>query len=847
MKKVTGYCIIICTILLNTVGVASDTVQNADNHVWQQSPATAADNERKESPFEKLKERVAVIIEVEDDAEKTAELIKSEYPTVDIVSTYTILFQALAIEGPPDKIKQITQENFTRGTHPVVTYTVPNELLKIKPLETSTFSHKTAVKSNTNIVDLDKTAQAPRTGATDANKAAQTPSTSAVDANKAAQTPSTSAVDANKTAQAPSGHTPNINITAQKPGVNRTNIIDHARYYIPAQLNDTNYTGKNVKIGVIDTGIDITHPDLQKNYKGGYDVVDLDDEPNETKEGEGIPTSHGTHVAGIIAADGKLQGVAPDAEIYAYRALGPGGVGTSIHVIAAIEEAIKDGVDIINLSLGNTINGPDYPTSKAVNETVTTHDVAVVVANGNAGPKDWTVGAPATALHALSVGAYEPETTAPYLYDRATDKEIALSQPTFAKKWDLTRDYTIVDATETDNVRGTIALLPLNEQLTEKRLEKTIQNGAVALIIAGTITNNEEQIALLENFNIPVPVAFISERDKRWLKKQINAEPKYFDTKQKPSGDTIAPFSSRGPVAVNWTLKPDIIAPGVQVASTIPNGYAAFNGTSMAAPHISGAIAILKEAHPTWSNEQIIGALKTTTKRLQRRDQSNIPPSTQGTGLVQINEAINTKTILHDTQLTFGKYDEHITTKEETMTIENMSNERQTYSFHIPKKTKGLTWHVPQTVTVDPGERKEIPVTLKVNTLLAKQGVREGWLTLERNDGQTYEIPYMFIAQTAAYPKLMGFTFRLHDYDEKLYQYEMYVAEDVKSLEVQLYDEQSLVYKGKLTEWKNLEQGLHKGEIRKDAITQRGHFYALIIVQLENGDYINYDTNITLK
>src|SRR5690625_4957435 len=81
------------------------------------------------------------------------------------------------------------------------------------------------------------------------------------------------------------------------------------------------YTGKNVKVGVIDTGIDYTHPDLEANYHGGFDVVDFDDDPMETTAKQGIPTLHGTHVAGIIGANGTIQGIAPDVETYGYRAL----------------------------------------------------------------------------------------------------------------------------------------------------------------------------------------------------------------------------------------------------------------------------------------------------------------------------------------------------------------------------------------------------------------------------------------------------------------------------------------------------------------------------------------------
>src|SRR5690625_1638621 len=194
---------------------------------------------------------------------------------------------------------------------------------------------------------------------------------------------------------------------------------------IPSSLNTTTFTGKGIKVGVVDTGIDYNHPDLMANYAGGYDLVDLDDDPMETEPSEGIPTLHGTHVAGIIGANGELQGVAPDAEIYAYRALGRGGMGTSIQVIAAMEQAVKDGVDVMNLSLGNAGNGPYYPTSIAVNRADEL-GVAVVIANGNNGPDNWTVGSPATATKAISVGAIQSPQQIPYLQAPLKDEKIPL-------------------------------------------------------------------------------------------------------------------------------------------------------------------------------------------------------------------------------------------------------------------------------------------------------------------------------------------------------------------------------------------------------------------------------------
>ncbi|MCM2535726.1 S8 family serine peptidase [Neobacillus pocheonensis] len=85
-------------------------------------------------------------------------------------------------------------------------------------------------------------------------------------------------------------------------------------------------TGKGVTVGVIDTGVDYTHPDLRRNYAGGRDLVDGDRDPMETRA-SGKATLHGTHVAGIIAGNGKIQGVAPEARIIAYRALGRAAAG----------------------------------------------------------------------------------------------------------------------------------------------------------------------------------------------------------------------------------------------------------------------------------------------------------------------------------------------------------------------------------------------------------------------------------------------------------------------------------------------------------------------------------------
>lgn len=216
----------------------------------------------------------------------------------------------------------------------------------------------------------------------------------------------------------------------------------------------SSYTGKGVKVGVIDTGVDYTHPDLRKNYIGGFDTVDFDNDPMETK-GEGA-TAHGSHVAGVIAADGKMKGIAPDARIYAYRALGPGGVGSSVQVIAALEEAVKEGMDVINLSLGNDVNGPDWPTTHAVNKAVELGTV-VVVAAGNSGPDAWTVGSPATSSEAITVGASALSMKIPVLKVPGVRAKVPLQLFAGSKQWQLSRKYPVVYAGKGRDISETCA------------------------------------------------------------------------------------------------------------------------------------------------------------------------------------------------------------------------------------------------------------------------------------------------------------------------------------------------------------------------------------------------------
>jgi subtilisin family serine protease len=170
--------------------------------------------------------------------------------------------------------------------------------------------------------------------------------------------------------------------------------------------------GEGIRVGVIDTGIDYMHPALGGGFgtgrkvASGWDFVNDDADPRDD-------FGHGTHVAGIIAADSEeLRGVAPAVTLFAYKVLNAQGRGMDSDVLAAIERSIdpnqdgnpSDHLDVINISLGGPGTGDDL-TSRAADNAAAA-GVIVVAAAGNAGMPG-SVGSPGTARTAITVGALD--------------------------------------------------------------------------------------------------------------------------------------------------------------------------------------------------------------------------------------------------------------------------------------------------------------------------------------------------------------------------------------------------------------------------------------------------------
>ncbi|WNF37280.1 S8 family serine peptidase [Bacillaceae bacterium IKA-2] len=609
---------------------------------------------------------------------------------------------------------------------------------------------------------------------------------------------------------------------------------DHIRGKLDA--DGERLTGKGIKIAVIDTGIDYDHPDLRGNYKGGYDVIDDDSDPMETTKEQGASTFHGTHVAGIIAANGKIKGVAPEVDIYAYRALGPGGKGTTEQVIEAIEKAVADDVDIINLSLGNTVNGPDWPTSIALDKAVE-QGVIAVTSNGNSGPKMWTVGSPGTSTNAISVGASTPPLKVPYLMIGGKKREIALQMMAGSKPWIFKHDYRLTEAglgrvEDFQDVKNKLVLVKRGVIPFEEKAKAAMQAGASGVIIYNNTPG--EFMGGLET-PLDIPVVSISKEEGEWLKEQITLNEKiYLRTIYRKEEDKVASFSSRGPVTYTWGVKPDVVAPGVAIDSTIPKGYLGLNGTSMSAPHVAGTAALVKQAHPDWTPKEVKAAIMNTAKPIYDKDGNLYSPHEQGTGRIQIEEAVNAKMLVYPGTMAFGKWtrEDARHTKEVELTIKNTSDKRNTYHvkppFDVPD---GIQWKVPFAIHLKPNEARKIPITIDILPAVFKSGIHYGEFLVEAGK-DTVRIPYMFFIEEPNYPRLMAFSFEFGD-KKGQYRYEIYLPGGAEEVGIALYDPDTFQFISYLDVKQNVDRGML--EVELDQLTLEDGIYKALVYASKEG------------
>ncbi|MEH7356383.1 S8 family serine peptidase [Neobacillus drentensis] len=588
------------------------------------------------------------------------------------------------------------------------------------------------------------------------------------------------------------------------------------------RLHAEGFSGKGIKVGVIDTGIDYNHPDLKDAYNGGYDFVDNDSDPMETtyadwkksgkpelNSGRAYYTEHGTHVSGIIAGRGtadseyKMTGAAPEAEVYGYRVLGPYGSGSSEAVMAGIDRAVKDGMDVINMSLGAAINDPNYPTSMAVNNAVI-NGVTAVIAAGNTGDKMYTLGSPGAASLALTVGASSIAFDI-YQYTGAQDgKSYSLRQLARNYSDDLTqfkgKTYQLVDvglANPADfngkDVTGKIAFIKRGSFALIDKIKNAKARGAVGVIMYNDEANSAEGViqSFLGESVDAIPAFSVSNADGKVILEAIKAGKTDFTfgdyAMVKTAADELAGFSSRGPSRVNYEIKPEVTAPGVSIFSTVPfymnnktadgskpedykYAYERLSGTSMATPYVAGVSALLLQANNDIQPADVKSILMNTADPLSK-DYSVFEA---GSGRVDAYEAIhssvefvvNDKTPMNLSGKkksidnltggisfgTFGYTGEDISDSRH-ITVKSLTKQNKTFNVDVKFQTglrgskdaaqNNVTLEGPTTVKVDGNSVRDIKFNLNIPKT-AERGTYEGYIVFTNNDNPTeqYRIPF---------------------------------------------------------------------------------------------------------
>ncbi|KLA24714.1 MULTISPECIES: S8 family serine peptidase [Bacillus cereus group] len=576
--------------------------------------------------------------------------------------------------------------------------------------------------------------------------------------------------------------------------------------------------GKGMKVAIIDSGVDYTHPDLQANYIGGYDTVDEDNDPMDGNV-------HGTHVAGIIAGNGKIKGVAPNASILAYRVMNDGGTGTTDDIIQGIERAIQDGADVLNLSLGQDLNVPDQPVTMTL-ERAAKLGVTAVVSNGNDGPKPWSVDAPGNASSVISVGASTVSIPFPTFQIAGSNKSyqgLPLSKADFQVGNDAQLVYVgygnSSDYAKQD-VKGKFALVLQGTSSTLVKAEQAKQAGAIGVLLI----SNEKEINIMPEYfgreEIALPVMQLSNTNGEELKNLITKRKKNIKIGQPNKTELIGNFSSRGPSQGSWLIKPDVVAPGVQITSTVPRGgYESHNGTSMAAPQVAGAVALLRQMHPDWTTEQLKSALANTAKTLKDVNENTYPVMAQGSGLINIPKAAQTDALVKPNNVSFGliKPNSGKVKLTQNITLQNLSNKKKNFSTRIElldTKTKIQT-SFPSSISMKPNSNIEKPFTITVDSSLP-QGVYTGNLYV-KEQGKTEEmrIPFTFSIDPKDYKRIDGLeiinsTFSPNGdniLDDNLINYYLVAPVEDVTLHANLVTKERVTYQGMIYQGKNETAG----------------------------------------
>ncbi len=593
-------------------------------------------------------------------------------------------------------------------------------------------------------------------------------------------------------------------------------LLDQAAVLQNAQglwnaVGGSTQAGRGVKIGIIDSGIDITNqmfidssltaptgfPMGESNFTNSKVIV-ARNYINLLSNSQFVQTAideggHGTFVAGCAAGKSTaaplatISGMAPGAYLGNYKIFGTPGVNdttTTAAILTAVNDAVKDGMDVVNLSLGSLDYIPPSEDPEVTGlENAISAGVVVVMSVGNDGPGTHTVDSPGATPDVITVGsvtnsrtfAARVHVTGPTPVP-ANLVNIAYLPGDGPKVTSGTSSIKIIDVATLDgtgqacsslpsgSLSGSVALIIRKPCTFVTKVTNATAAGAVAVIVYNN-DPSEGPAPMGGLSSTSIPAVMISYLDGVALRQFIAANPgsaqvqigSYLDeaaTSVTPR--IISSFSSVGP-GTDFTIKPDLVAVGQNVYSAAqrnnsngdvydPSGFVVSDGTSFSSPMVAGTAAALKQLFPQLKDALSIKSLITSTASQNLTTDGTNPPSIlqAGNGFLDMGSAAAAGVVFSPTNLSFGTgpYSASLSLSK-TLKLKNISAGADQYTLGVQPIVAGPAITLSQTSTgsIPSGSTASVDVMLQITA--PQSGGFQGFVTVQSaSTGFVYRIPY---------------------------------------------------------------------------------------------------------